>query len=49
MSKSDYRDKTENILNDKTKFSQVPDKPESLIMKNEDKLNSILKKLKKVI
>jgi len=48
MNRSDYvKKKVDDILKDKTKFSQIPNKPESLIIKNEDKLNSFLRKLKK--
>ncbi|XP_069976323.1 uncharacterized protein, partial [Penaeus vannamei] len=47
MNRSDYVKKVDDILKDKTKFSQIPNKPESLIIKNEDKLNSFLRKLKK--
>lgn len=47
MNKLDYINKVNVILEDKSKFVELKLKPESLIIKNEYKLNSLLKKLKK--
>ncbi|XP_069983762.1 uncharacterized protein [Penaeus vannamei] len=47
MNKLDYINKVNVILEDKSKFVELKLKPESLIIKNEDKLNSLLRKLKK--
>lgn len=46
MNKSYYINKVEDILKDKTKFCQVLNKPDSIIIKNED-IFFFLRKFKK--
>ncbi|XP_063603275.1 uncharacterized protein LOC134779202 [Penaeus indicus] len=46
LNKSDYIEKMKNILSDKTKFIQIEDDCTSLIIKKEDQLNNMLRKLK---
>jgi len=46
LDKNEYIEKMESILRDKTKFFQIEDDCTSLIIKREDQLNNMLRKLK---
>ena len=46
MNKTDYNNKVLNVLNDHTKFTEIKDNCLALIIKIEDKLNRLLRKLK---
>ena len=47
LNKDDYISKMKEILDDKSKFVKINTKDEKLVIKNEDKLNNFLRKLKK--
>ena len=46
LNKNDYVDKMNNILKDREKFAPVTSDPYTYILKHEDKINRVLRKLK---
>ena len=46
LNKSDYLEKMHDILSDRSKFSPITSDPYAYILKNEDKINRVLRKLK---